>query len=237
MLLPPAIILLVAGLLLMAKGFKIYLWRRLVRWGRGLKDRLQSRFYRRPPAQPAESLDDGWADILGDDEPRVRFTEGVAGAEALPLLPPAEPEPVRHRSTLLEKITGVALFLLFASYFELAAVVLSLFQPCDAYNFMAEFPWVPCSYDDGQYPKLAAVARFPTICLCSWVVGSRPELAAAAAAFLCRLCLVVRCFRDLFGSVVGRCPADLAQPVAADQRRRGKSQRSSKSRRVATEPG
>ena len=86
---------------------------------------------------------DGWTTILGDDEPQLRLQPEPVNeeGEARPLL---HQEPALHSASMGDKITGAALFLLFASYFEVASVILSLFQPCDR-GYMAAYPWQLCS--------------------------------------------------------------------------------------------
>lgn len=155
MLLPVIVILLVTLLILMAKGFRVYLIPKLVLWyylGKAL-------IIRSDQGDSDEPLASDWRDILGDGETRLQFDKmpkAQSEEEELPLLERErsiqQPSPPSHHpSTLLEKIIGVTLFLLYASYFELTTATLTLFQPCDAQNYMIAYPWIKCHTYDHQY--------------------------------------------------------------------------------------
>lgn len=170
MFLPILVILLVALLILAAKGFRVYVIPKLVLWYYLSKALIQSWLPNKneSPDQDlitTETLSNDWRDILGDGETRLQFdkppkSSSGSDTEELPLLERTRSiQQIRHHpsSTLFEKILGVALFLLYASYFELTTATLTLFQPCDAQDYMAAYPWLRCHSGESQYLMLISL--------------------------------------------------------------------------------
>lgn len=90
-------------------------------------------------------------------------TERV-GSEISPLLAgrnAVDEAPIRPSNFSLDdlraRVVFSVLFLISASYFELSNTVLEILRPCE-HEHMAAYPWIHCSFNDGQYSALLITA-------------------------------------------------------------------------------
>jgi uncharacterized membrane protein YjfL (UPF0719 family) len=92
-----------------------------------------------------------------DDE-----NQGLLNTEALPADEQVLPQQRRKpwsAGDLWSRVQFSILFLLSASYFELSNGILEILKPCSK-GYMANFQWIPCSFDDSAYKSLYISAIF-----------------------------------------------------------------------------